>query len=192
MMIKLERALFVIAFTSLGYCAIATLEAKLVEHGARRAVDRAIANIEAVETALPAEPAAQVVGTTLIGLLEVPRLGLSAPVVEGDDERTLASVAGHLPDTPRPWEMGNSAIAAHRDGLFRPLRHVRPGDAIVLRTPRGVLNYTVQRTRIVAPNDLSVLEPTSPHMLTLVTCFPFNYVGSAPQRFIVHAQRVTP
>ncbi len=117
---------------------------------------------------------------------------MSTPVVEGDDRRTLRGAAGHLPDTPRPWEPGNSAIAAHRDGLFRPLARVRIGDDVVVRTPTGVLHYMVKRTRVVRPTDLSVLKATAPHMLTLITCYPFNHVGSAPRRFIVQAERVEP
>jgi LPXTG-site transpeptidase (sortase) family protein len=98
--------------------------------------------------------------------------------------------AAHLPDTPRPWEAGNSAIAAHRDGLFRPLRHIRRGDAIRLRTRRGDLDYRVDETKVVQPSDLSVLAPRRADSVTLITCYPFNFVGSAPQRFIVHAERV--
>ena len=126
----------------------------------------------------------------LIGLIEIPRLGLSATVMSGDDESVLAASAGHLPDTPRPWEAGNSAIAAHRDGLFRSLKGIRRGDRIVLRTRRGDLEYRVDDMRIVRPSDLSVLEPRRADSVTLITCYPFNFVGAAPQRFIVHAERI--
>jgi sortase A len=123
-------------------------------------------------------------------MLEIPRLGLSAPVVEGDDADALRGAAGHLPDTPHPWENGNSAIAAHRDGLFRPLRRIRVGDEVRVQTVHGPIRYKVRDTRIVEPTDLSVLQPTRGATLTLITCYPFNYVGAAPQRFIVHADRV--
>jgi LPXTG-site transpeptidase (sortase) family protein len=125
-----------------------------------------------------------------LGLLEIPRLGLSAPVVEGDDNAALRGAAGHLPDTPHPWENGNSAIAAHRDGLFRPLRHIRVGDEVRVQTSHGSIRYKVTDTHIVQPTDLSVLQPAAGPTLTLITCYPFYYVGSAPQRFIVHADRV--
>ena len=122
----------------------------------------------------------------------VPRLKLSTPVIEGDDDSTLDRAVGHLPDTPLPWEDGNSAIAGHRDGLFRPLKDLKVGDEIRFRSTREEFRYKVTRTRIVQPDDVSVLEPRSRDALTLITCYPFYYVGAAPQRFIVHAERVTP
>lgn len=126
----------------------------------------------------------------LVGMLDVPRLQLSTPVIEGDDNRTLKRAVGHLPDTPMPWTSGNSAIAGHRDGLFRPLKDVKVGDEIRFRTTRDEFRYRVTKTAIVMPDDLSVLAPQSgPATLTLITCYPFYYVGSAPKRFVVHAVR---
>jgi sortase A len=126
----------------------------------------------------------------LVGMLDVPRLQLSTPVIEGDDNVTLKRAVGHLPDTPMPWDGGNSAIAGHRDGLFRPLKDVKVGDEIRFRTTRDELRYRVTKTAIVTPDDLSVLAPQSdPATLTLITCYPFYYVGSAPKRFVVHAAR---
>lgn len=127
----------------------------------------------------------------LVGMLDVPRLELSTPVIEGDDMTTLKRAVGHLPDTPMPWDPGNSAIAGHRDGLFRPLKDVKIGDEIRFRTTREELRYRVSQTTIVKPDDLSVLEPQADDStLTLITCYPFYYVGTAPKRFIVHARRV--
>ncbi|MGE0862267.1 MAG: class D sortase [Vicinamibacterales bacterium] len=126
----------------------------------------------------------------LVGMLEVPRLRLSAPVVEGDDDAVLQASAGHLPDTPLPWQPGNSAIAGHRDGLFRPLKDVKVGDEITFRSTRDELRYRVTATAIVEPDDLSVLASRRQDALTLITCYPFYYVGAAPQRFVVHAERV--
>ena len=126
----------------------------------------------------------------LVGMLDVPRLQLSTPVVEGDDTRTLKRSVGHLPDTPMPWSQGNSAIAGHRDGLFRPLKDVKIGDEIRFRTTREEYRYRVTKTAIVMPDDLSVLAPQPDSAtLTLITCYPFYYVGAAPQRFVVHAAR---
>lgn len=125
-----------------------------------------------------------------IGLLEIPRLGLSTPILSGEDEATLELGAGHLRDTPSPWEEGNSAVAGHRDGVFRPLRNIRVGDRIAVRTIEGALSYTVTDTFVVTPDDLSVLEPAETSVLTLITCYPFNYVGPAPKRFIVRAERL--
>jgi sortase A len=124
-----------------------------------------------------------------IGLLEIPRLGLSTPILSGEDEQTLKLGAGHLRDTPSPWEEGNSAVAGHRDGVFRPLRNIRVGDRIVLKTRKGNLAYVVADTFVVTPDNLSVLDPTETSVLTLITCYPFNYVGPAPKRFIVRAER---
>jgi sortase A len=128
---------------------------------------------------------------SLVGMLDVPRLQLSTPVIEGDDTGTLKRAVGHLPDTPMPWDSGNSALAGHRDGLFRPLKDVKIGDQIRFRTARDEYRYRVTKTTIVKPDDLSVLAPQSdPATLTLITCYPFYYVGSAPKRFVVHAARI--
>jgi sortase A len=144
----------------------------------------------AFELAARTERAPRRVATgDLVGMLDVPRLQLSTPVIEGDDDRTLKRSVGHLPDTPLPWEAGNSAIAGHRDGLFRPLKDVKVGDEIRFRTTKDEFVYRVTRTSIVEPDDLSVLERRPETTLTLITCYPFYYVGSAPQRFIVQATR---
>jgi sortase A len=125
-----------------------------------------------------------------IGWLEIPRLRVSVAVVHGDADDVLNKAIGHLPDTPLPWDAGNSALAAHRDTFFRPLRHVRPGDLVRLRTPRGNFEYRVRQTYVVDPDNLRVLAPTPAPTLTLITCYPFNYVGPAPRRFIVQAERI--
>lgn len=124
----------------------------------------------------------------LIGMLDVPRLQLSTPVIEGDDDGTLKRAVGHLPDTPLPWEDGNSAIAGHRDGLFRPLKDIKVGDEIRVRTSRHEMRYRVVDTSIVKPDDVSVLKRRSKRSLTLITCYPFYFVGNAPRRFVVHAE----
>jgi sortase A len=126
----------------------------------------------------------------MIGILEIPRLKLSAVVASGDDPQTLKVAAGHLRDTPRPWESGNSAIAAHRDSHFRPLKQIRVGDEVRMRTTHGDFVYRVRDMKIVKPTDLSVLRPTPEDVLTLITCYPFNYIGAAPKRYIVRAERV--
>jgi sortase A len=137
---------------------------------------------------VPASPTALPVGEP-IGRIEVPRLHLSAAVANGDDDGTLRVAVGHLPDTPFPWENGNSALAGHRDTFFRELRHIRVNDDLRVATPHGDFTYHVTKTLIVTPDDLSVLAPTSEPTLTLVTCYPFTYVGHAPRRFIVEAVR---
>jgi sortase A len=126
----------------------------------------------------------------LVGMLDVPRLKLSTPVIQGDDDNTLKRAVGHLPDTPLPWEDGNAAFAGHRDGLFRPLKDIQVGDEIRFRTSRDEFRYRVTGTSIVTPDDVSVLEKRSRPSLTLITCYPFYYVGNAPKRFIIHAERL--
>jgi sortase A len=123
-----------------------------------------------------------------IGRLEIPRLNVSVMVMEGDDDATLARAAGHLPDTALPWDGGHAVIAGHRDTFFRPLKNIRQGDQIRMTTARGTFDYRVIRTDIVEPGDVSVIAPTPMRSLTLVTCYPFAYVGSAPKRFIIHAR----
>ena len=126
----------------------------------------------------------------LVGMLDVPRLNLTTPVIEGDDDTTLKRAVGHLPDTPLPWQKGNSAFAGHRDGLFRPLKDIKVGDEIRFRTSRAEFRYRVTETSIVTPDDVSVLEHQSQPTLTLITCYPFYFVGNAPKRFIIHAERL--
>jgi sortase A len=136
-----------------------------------------------IETAGEPEP-------SLIGRLEIPRLHLSVMVMGGDDDKTLDVAAGHLPDTPLPWQWGNTAIAGHRDGFFEPLKAIRLNDLIRLETPHGEFHYEVTSTRIVKPEDVWILEPSDHSLMTLITCYPFRYVGHAPERFIIQAARV--
>ena len=126
-----------------------------------------------------------------IGTLKVPRLGLSAVVAEGDDKPVLDDAAGHLPDTALPWNDGNTAVAAHRDGLFRPLKGIKIGDTLRFETVHGDFEYRVTETYIVEPDDIWVLNPTLEPTLTLISCYPFNFIGNAPKRFIVKAERLT-
>jgi sortase A len=119
---------------------------------------------------------------SLFGRLEIPRLDMSVMVMEGDGENTLRLGAGHMQGTPL-------AIAGHRDSFFRPLKDIRISDTILLTTPEGSQEYRVTSTKIVDPTDTSVLDVQSDETLTLITCYPFYYVGPAPKRFIVEATR---
>lgn len=124
-----------------------------------------------------------------IGLIEIPRLGLSSIVLEGDDTAALLLGVGHLSDTPLPWHGGNTVFAAHRDTFFRPLAHIRKNDVIKFSTADAEFEYHVTELKVVEPTAVEVLEPTTAATLTLITCFPFDYIGPAPQRFIVRAER---
>ena len=124
----------------------------------------------------------------VIAELGVPRLGLSTMVVEGVEDGDLKLAAGHIPGTALPGKQGNIGIAGHRDTFFRPLRFIRKDDVIALTTLRGVSRYRVVSTKIVGPDEVQVLYPTGRDALTLVTCYPFNFVGAAPRRFVVRAE----
>lgn len=137
-------------------------------------------------TAAP-RPAAPPPGTVL-GTLTAPALKLSTPVLEGSDDATLDRGAGHIEDTPFPGQPGNIGIAGHRDTVFRPLKRAKVGDTLELKTADRSYRYTITRTFIVDPEDVYVLDPTESPTLTLVTCFPFEYIGHAPRRFIVQAR----
>lgn len=126
----------------------------------------------------------------LIGRLEIKRIGLEAMVIEGTDARTLRHAVGHIPGTALPGSSGNTGLAAHRDTYFRPLQDTRENDLIRLTTTRGVFRYRVVSLKIVKPDNVTVLDPIGRETLTLVTCHPFTFVGAAPMRFIVQAERL--
>lgn len=123
-----------------------------------------------------------------LAVLRIPSIGLEVAVLEGTDELTLNRAVGRIAGTARPGEPGNLGIAGHRDGFFRGLKDLPRGGTLELETLAGArLLYTVQDIWIVRPEDVQVLDPTPHPSLTLVTCFPFYHVGSAPERYIVRA-----
>lgn len=122
-----------------------------------------------------------------LAVLRIPKIRLEVPILQGTDDVTLNRAVGHISDTPLPGAEGNSGIAGHRDGFFRGLKDIGPDDTIELETLRGKEVYRVERTWVVDPDDISVLEATPTRSLTLVTCYPFYYIGPAPQRYIVRA-----
>jgi LPXTG-site transpeptidase (sortase) family protein len=130
-------------------------------------------------------------GVAPLALLRIPAVKLVVPVFEGTSELNLNRGAGSIEGTARIGEAGNVGIAAHRDGFFRVLKDVRVGDTLLLEHLTATDAYRVVSTTIVDPSEVSVLAPTTIHSVTLVTCYPFYYVGSAPRRFIVRAQQVT-
>ena len=127
---------------------------------------------------------------TPIAALSIPRVRLSAIVLEGSDARTLRRGPGHVENTALPGDSGNAVIAGHRDTFFRPLRNLHTGDDVFVETRQGTARYRVTALRVVKASDLSVLEPTDAATLTLITCYPFWVFGNAPDRFIVRAERV--
>lgn len=182
----LEALLFVVGVVALGWYGMAHLSAARDQAAWARELEQQALAIK--QHSLPAALASRSLEKgALIGRLDVPRLGVSAITREGADEVTLRRSIGHVPETALPGEHGNAAFAGHRDTFFRNLEDVRAGDRIVVTTLAGRHLYIVRETRIVEPSDVSVLDPTTEPMLTLVTCYPFNFVGPAPQRFIVRA-----
>ena len=187
-LLLLERALLALGVVLLGWYALAQLQI---------AYDQAVASRQFEEIRMPVAKATNAPAAArrlslatgaVVGRVEIPRVGVSAIVREGDDTRTLRSAVGHIPGTAFPGDHGNAALAGHRDTFFRGLRDIRKGDQILLSTSAGDARYVVRNTRVVEPTDVSVLAPTSHSTLTLVTCYPFNYIGAAPRRFIVQAE----
>ena len=186
----LQRALSGMALLALSYCAYVVIGTEV--HYAQQ--DQRLEELIFASTSDPPRQRtrSELRRSGLIGRLEVPRLGLLAIVQEGVDGDTLRFAAGHVPGTALPGEPGNVVIAAHRDTLFRPLERVRRGDAVRLLTPDGAFSYVVTHVEVVEPTRLDVLEPRSPREATLVTCYPFRFVGKAPLRFVVRAASLAP
>ena len=131
-------------------------------------------------------------GPQLLGRITVPRLDMSAVVNEGVDDDTLSLAIGHIPGTALPGAAGNVAVAAHRDTFFRPLKDIQANDEIDFLTTRGEYRYRVTSMRIVNPEDVGVLRPSSHPELTMITCYPFDFFGHEPKRYIVQATLFSP
>jgi sortase A len=175
-----------VAFLSLGYCGFVMMGSWTFQRGELREFNRIVSVGPPVPLRASGPPAAD----ALIGRIEVGRIGLSAMVVEGTTPVALRHAAGHIELTGMPGVPGNVGIAAHRDTFFRPLRNIRKNDIIKLTTVTAEYSYRVVSTKVVDPGDISVLDPSEYEILTLVTCYPFYFVGSAPERFIVRAERI--
>ena len=178
-----------LAFACWGYL---MLRQACFQKAASRVLQQQIANastspqhdvLQAHEAAIPLRHG------EMIGRLEIPRVNVSVIVLEGADSSVLDVAAGHIPGTALPGLNGNVGIAAHRDTFFRSLREIRVQDRLSFRTPAGIFQYAVESTEVVEPSDTGVLRQNAGEELTLVTCYPFNYIGSAPKRFIVHARQ---
>lgn len=179
---RASLALFAAGILLLSYCVVMTIEANAYqERLARR-----------LETLTPSAHAARQEANTsgLVGRLEIPRLGVSAMITEGVSEQALERGIGHVPDTPLPGEGGNVSLAAHRDSYFRRLKDVARGDRVRLFTPGGVFSYEVDWVRVVEPDRVDLIADTPDPALTLVTCYPFHWIGSAPKRFVVRCRPV--
>ncbi len=185
-----SRLFFFIGCLALGFCALAYLDATFYQAYRSWRFDHPPALNPIMRSTPP--PALRILareGSPLIRM-SIPRLALSVMVSEGVQSQTLALAAGHITGTAFPDEPGNVGIAGHRDTFFRKLSEIRKDDVIRLATPGGSYQYSVEWTRVVMPGQVEVLESSNTPALTLVTCYPFTYIGSAPQRFIVRARRL--
>lgn len=192
---RFAQRLFLIAgLLGIGLAAYSYAARYVYQTYSSREFDRALA----AHNVAPSPPHASaeqhqsaVVSRALIGRIAIQRLGISAMVREGIDDRTLGLAVGHIPATAMPGETGNVGLAAHRDNLFRNLKDVERDDEITLTTIDNTYIYRVASFAVVNPEEVSVLAPRAgERMLTLVTCYPFYFVGHAPKRFVVRARQV--
>jgi len=194
--------LLVLGIGALGYVGFSLLDAKLFQtyenwrlnHAEKKPRHRSSA---AEPKVVPASllPHRQRQGATValgsvVGRIEIGRLGMAVMIVEGTDGRTLRRAVGHIPGTALPGEQGNVAITGHRDTFFRALRNIRKDDEVTLTTLNGAYRYRVDSMMVVAAEDTTVLNESGETILTLVTCYPFYFVGPAPKRFVVRAHRI--
>jgi sortase A len=187
-----------IGVIALGYATYLTIEARMYQRTEARRFEQARGIAGAASAALASAAAVTPIAAArvpedgeAIGEIVIERLGIDVIIAQGDSDAILARAVGHLRATALPGVTGNVALAAHRDTFFRPLKDVRIGDAITVRTRTGDFDYQVDSIAIVNPTDVQVLEPTGGQTLTLITCFPFYYVGAAPRRFIVRARAIS-
>ena len=184
---RLERALLAIGLALAVWCGAVLLDAHFVAK--MRVPDPPKAEIITTGTIVTAAPVALPVPVagSWVARLDAPSVQLSATVLEGSDDATLARGAGHIEDTAFPGQPGNIGIAGHRDTTFRAVRNLHVGDPLELTTGDRIYRYAITRTFIVEPEDVYVLDPGDRPMLTLVTCYPFTYIGHAPHRYILQA-----
>jgi sortase A len=179
-----QWGLFALGVSALVYCGFIAGDRYIFQTAERYEFERLLIAVQP-EGSLPT------MQSGVIGRLEISRLGLSVMVMEGTDTTTLRRAVGHITATGLPGQPGNIGIAGHRDSFFRPLKDVLQRDVITFTTLSGEYRYRVVSTRVVSPSDITVLDPSGTEILTLVTCYPFYFVGSAPDRFIVRAERIT-
>jgi sortase A len=175
----------------LGYCGYVLLDAKLYQAYETQHFQQ---EIKESRPAITSDGRVQVASFhpsngNALGEIELTRIGVTAMILEGTDNRTLRRAVGHISGTALPGQPGNIGIAGHRDTFFRALRNVRQDDEINLMTLDGSYRYRVDSISVVGPEDTQVLDNSGGDILTLVTCYPFYYVGPAPKRFIVRARR---
>jgi sortase A len=188
--------LFVAGLSTLAYCVIVTMEGRHYQAWAREQLQKCSSDLNTF--AAPSNPSESLThaalpgsrGIALVGRVDVPRIHLSAMIAEGATALVLDRAVGHLPGTALPGQAGNTALAAHRDTFFRRVGELEPGDVITITDARTEYSYRVIFIDIVNPNETWVLQSASGETLTLITCYPFPFVGAAPKRFVVRARRL--
>lgn len=181
-----QRVFFTTGILAVVYVGLTVLRARFYHEATLNNLKRKV-SVEAKQVvSLPGTVAKE---GDVLGRIEIPRLGMRVAILEGTTSRILQLGVGHIEGTPLPGEVGNSAIAGHRDSFFRSLKDIRQGDVIQIQAPTGLSYYQVDSLQIVTPDNIAVLAPSAESVLTLVTCYPFRFVGAAPQRFVVHAHR---
>ncbi len=178
---------FITGILALGYVGFTLLDARLYQVSAKRSLETQMIQVETEHKAVAPRPAVK--NGDVLGRIDIPRLGVSVAVLQGTSSRILRLGVGHIVGTALPGEPGNSGIAGHRDTFFRELKDVRKNDEIEFETANGRFHYQVDWAKVVAPNDSSVLAPSTESALTLVTCYPFYFVGPSPNRFVVRAHK---
>jgi sortase A len=185
----LQTALSLVATVMLIYWGLTVYERTQYQTQAQLALDNAVQNaVQAGDQKSGDQKPPSQATQDWLGRLQIPRFDLSVMVREGDDNEALELGVGHIPGTALPGGPGNAALAGHRDTFFRALRGVQPGDEIRWTSIQESATYLVESTRIVEPSETDVLGPSKEPRLTLVTCYPFGYIGPAPKRFIVQAR----
>lgn len=182
----IQRLLFITGILLLGYVGFTLLETRLYQVSAKRFLEN---EIRAEKERPQAQSKPPVRKGDVLGRLDIPRLGMSVAVLQGTSSRVLRLGIGHIAGTPLPGEDGNIGIAGHRDTFFRGLKDIRKNDEIQLQTASGLSRYAVDWAKVVVNDDQSVLAPSNESALTLVTCYPFYFVGPAPKRFVVRAHK---
>ncbi len=189
----LAGILFTVGVLALGYWSWAVLDGRSHQAALARRLEAVAPRSRRGRTGrIASATRREAAESGLVGRLEIPRLGLSALIVEGTDDLSLQRGIGHLAASAFPGEPGNVALAAHRDSYFHRLGDVASGDLVRLRTPDGVFAYRVDTTFVVPPDRGDLLVGHGRAMLTLVTCYPFHWIGPAPERFVVRAVPVDP
>jgi sortase A len=200
----LQRGLLVVGILLLAHWAIAVFDSRSFQAKESLKLDAALREAASGSSGTSARDAASLgsrklharprvtASARVLGRLEVPRLAITAMVAEGTDLKTLSRAVGHVVTTALPGSPGNCALAGHRDTFLRGLGGVRMNDVIRIVTRQRTYNYQVDWTAVVEPRQVEVLDSTATPSLTLVTCYPFEYIGHAPHRFVVRARQIEP